>query len=228
MTKLILIYHLEIDVKDSNNEKVLSCLSHFFQLFVQKIQNLNLLVKIFVPLVNYSFKKSYSMQFMRKIASFFYYLTSGFTLSDKEEKKTNNTRLFLIDSILDEICKTKFNDYFNVQKWIEILIEFNVHQFDVCDDEKEIDDLLRESLEYLQEIMLKLQLIQTTFKKEKWKLDKIDLIKLMHERCKQLLNRNKKFLLENESKSNAKRLATMSMMQIASAVQTPSKIHKMH
>ena len=123
-----------------------------------------MLVKLCVPVIKFSISKCYPIETLRKVAKFFYFISSGFVSGDLESEtksavqpsQTNNSRLFLINSILDEIFKTKFKDYNLVQRWIEIAIEFNVHQYDICNEDTE-DVLFTESIEYLKNVLTKLQ-----------------------------------------------------------------------
>ena len=152
-----------------------ACLFHFFKHMASETKNLNMLAKLCVPLLKIAVAKPYSTKTIRKMANFFYVITSGFAhvdfRGDQERSsqaqasveaqlpvKTNNARLFLLSSLLDEVFATQFKDFNQVQKWIEVVVEFNVHQWDVCDYEKSAEsELFMESMNYLSKIFTQLQ-----------------------------------------------------------------------
>ena len=149
------------------------------------VNNLDLITKLFIPIITYSFNKKYSLVKIRKLAQFYYYITSGFagmtfdltSIPDEAYNKEiddKNTslwplsnrkylRLNLINSILDEIMEkfVKKNDYNQIQRWLEILIEFNLHPNDVLyddfDNKTENEPNRISALKYLSGILVHLE-----------------------------------------------------------------------
>jgi hypothetical protein len=168
LTKLVLAY-FNIDISENSdatelNSKLKACLFHFFNHFAADksngLANTNLLAKICVPVIKFSLNKKKKLDSIKSVAAFFYNITSGFIRADHylagsgndSIQQTNNSRLFIISSILDEIFKTKFDDYYSVQQWIGVLVEFYVHRWDICEGEDENDALFKESISYLNKI----------------------------------------------------------------------------
>jgi hypothetical protein len=177
LTKLVLAY-FNLDATENTvnetsemNRRLKACLFHFFNNFVADksngLANIYMLAKVCAPVIKFSLNKKKKLESIKKMAAWFYELTSGFihadtnlTDSDSEclarehsAEQTNNSRLFLISSLVDEIFKTKFEDYYLAQQWIEVLVEFNVHAWDVCEGENEHDSLFKESIDYLNKIL---------------------------------------------------------------------------
>jgi hypothetical protein len=189
LAKLVVIYFepdsegAAVTSESDRVKKRTACLFHFFNAFVADKscgqQNLNMLAKTCVPVLKYSLNKQTRIETMRNISKFFYNLTSGFahplneienanddgihsliTVDDSSlPQRTNNSRLFILNSLIEELYKTKFSDYYLTQQWIEIIVEFNVHRWDICEGESEggNDDVHSESIGYLKAIAEKLQ-----------------------------------------------------------------------
>ncbi len=106
------------------NNKLKSCLCQFFESFtIASIQNRDAMSKMAIPMFKYCLDNSKQNIGLKKIVNFFYYFTS----------ETKNKRQFVVIAILNQIMEN-LSDFNLLQKWIEVLIEFNIHQSDVeCD-----------------------------------------------------------------------------------------------
>jgi hypothetical protein len=103
-------------------------LSYFFESYFKKYAKSNIL-DIAIPTFKYLINKR-QVDF-KKSASFIYYLISD----------TIDLPMIIINSILDEIIlKENFDNYNLISKWIIILLEFNVHQFNLDQEKITISD----------------------------------------------------------------------------------------
>lgn len=99
-------------------QKLLACLNSFFHVY--KRVNLAALVDSFLPTLKFLVLQQTSMNVMRHLAKFFYFLT-GDTINQRQLLMLSVTR-----EILDNI-----DDLMYIQRLIEVLVEFRVHQCDV-------------------------------------------------------------------------------------------------
>lgn len=120
--------------KSAVNKKLLACLNSFLHVF--KKVNLSALVGSFLPTLKFLISKQSNTNVLRRLAKLFYFLTSG----------TKNQRQALMLSLLREMFDN-IDDYMYIQRMIEILIEFRIHQCDV------------KNLQLLNDVYTQLQLI---------------------------------------------------------------------
>lgn len=110
------------------NSKLKACLCEFFNQFKldkkfggkNTYRNIISLSKTIRTVLIFLIKKNSSVSSLKRVANFYYYITS----------EIKNARLLIVSSILKEIA-TSFNNFYLVQKLIEILCEFNIHQSDL-------------------------------------------------------------------------------------------------
>lgn len=114
----------------SMNKKLLACLNAFLHLL--KRVDLVALVRSFLPTLKFLISKQASLETQRRLAKLFYFLTG----------ETKNQRQTLMIDVMKEIFDN-IDDYLYIQRLIEILIEFRVHQCDVCETDSRSVDLLR-------------------------------------------------------------------------------------
>lgn len=146
LSKLVLAYfrcdretNADLEVK-----QLKACLGEFFIQFkkdhvhngVYFYRNSVLLSKTIKIVIKYLIRKNLSINDLKYVAKFYYYLSSD----------CKNTRLIIINLILDETLKA---NYYLMQKLIDILIEFTVHESDVDDTSKKYLNLVHQQLEDL-------------------------------------------------------------------------------
>ena len=117
------------------NNRLKACLGLFFEKFIQtNKENLDeLIVRSFMPTLKYAVNKNASHLSKKKLSDFFYYLTYN----------TQGKRQLMITKVLDEVF-LNFEDFKLVNRWIEVLVELNIHQLDIDEeDEKELSTLTK-------------------------------------------------------------------------------------
>lgn len=122
------------------NKKLRACLNTFMHLF--KRIDLVALVGSFLPTLKFLIAKHASMDVQRELGKLFYFLTAD----------SKNQRPTLMNNLAREILENA-DDYMYIQRLIEILIEFRVHQCDVVEFDFDSVDLLRRLHDQMQLIM---------------------------------------------------------------------------
>jgi hypothetical protein len=146
LLKLLTKYFSELGDEVSNEEfefdkKLKSLLCTFFDAYTSvNTENLNDLSEMALPMLKISIEEPQLKMRIRKVAKFFYYYTYG----------TTNRRQVIISSILNQI-RINYNDYKKAVIWIEIMLEFNVHQSDIRSER------VKYSVALLNEILVKLE-----------------------------------------------------------------------
>lgn len=121
---------------DSNlSEKLKNCLGKFFEEYILlNKENLgNIIVKAFIPTLKFAVHQNSANLNKKKLSNFFYYLTFN----------AKGMRQLLIGKILDEITRD-LHDFNLVNRWLEVLLELNIHQLDIdLNQTKELANLTR-------------------------------------------------------------------------------------
>lgn len=129
LLKLLTRYFCETDDEMSDEElefdaKLKSLLCTFFEAYTSvDEENLTDLSQLALPMLRISIEEPQLKMRVRKVAKFFYFYSYG----------THNKRQAIINSILNQV-RINYNDYKRAVKWIEIMLEFNVHQSDINSD----------------------------------------------------------------------------------------------
>lgn len=147
LTNLLIVYLTSSNTSNSN-KKLLACLCSFFDHFKQ--QDAVSLIQSYLPSLRFLTLKQKGLQILKKCANFFYFITND----------TISMRQILILQTIEEILRN-FNDFYFVQRMIEVLLEFNVHQCDIDRSPVNIhnpkDAVLENSIKVLTEIATQLQ-----------------------------------------------------------------------
>lgn len=106
--------------------KLKACLCLFFDYFTRRIELRNELANLSMSYIDIAFSDpSFSIKQVQNVAYFFYYYSY----------KTVNMRPTIISSIIDRIF-VKIRNQFLVEKWIDVLVVFDVNPCDLDPDEK--------------------------------------------------------------------------------------------
>ena len=97
-----------------------SMLCTFFHGFVDCNKNQYDMCKLAIFLFKFKLEKNASVSSLKKIATWFYDLAHG----------GKGLRQLMVESILDQVIQV-LGDYCLIQKWMNILLEFEIHQCDV-------------------------------------------------------------------------------------------------
>ena len=118
----MLIAYLSSSGETSQTSKrLIGCLNSFFQIYKRlSRQCLRNLIGAFQPTLKFLLGKNSSLTALKRLAKLFYYLTD----------ETKNLRQCLVLTILDEMF-ANIDDFYYVQKLIDVLLEFRIHQCDV-------------------------------------------------------------------------------------------------
>lgn len=150
MLKLLTAYFCETDDEMSDEElefdaKLKSLLCSFFEAYTSvDIENLTDLSHMALPMLKISIEEPQLGMRVRKVAKFFYYYSNG----------TRNRRQAIINLILNQV-RINYDDYKRAVKWIEIMLEFNVHQSDISNDKVKFSvALLNEILDKLEGLIV--------------------------------------------------------------------------
>lgn len=101
--------------------KLKSCLCWFFDYFMRRLENRNELSKLSVNYIDIAFNNpDFDMEQIKNVAHFFYYYSF----------RTQNHRQMIISALIDRI-NLKIRNQFLVEKWIEVLIVFDVNECDL-------------------------------------------------------------------------------------------------
>jgi hypothetical protein len=123
-------------IDDSNlAEKLKNCLGKFFEeyIFLNKENLGNIVIKAFIPTLKLAVHQNSANLNKKKLSNFFYYLTFN----------VKGMRQLLIGKILDEITRDLY-DFNLVNRWLEVLLELNIHQLDIdLNQRKELSNLTR-------------------------------------------------------------------------------------
>ena len=124
-----------------HKRKLKSCLCSFFEEFTKKIDNRNELANLALPCFEIVFNRSdLNVSFVKNMAAMFYYFTY----------KTFDLRQLIISAILDRV-NLKIKNQLLVEKWIEVMLVFDVNQCDVSLDNK------AKSVEILKMLSIKME-----------------------------------------------------------------------
>lgn len=128
LTKMLLTYFSNENEDDEkariNRHRLKECLSCFFETYSRLNSNkMHELVKMFTPTSKLVLTKKMFNVNTKQMAKYFYSLTSGTTFM----------RQFIMSQIMDEIY-LKLDDLNWIQKWIELLLEFELHQVNVVEN----------------------------------------------------------------------------------------------
>jgi hypothetical protein len=187
-SKLIITYISEVEPETTSQKQqtqqedhiqLKPCLSTFFRVYIeQNKEKLDDLVQFsFMPTLKYAVNKNSSGFNKRKISDFIYYLTFN---------TKRGIRQLLMTKILEEIYKD-LNEFKLINRWIEVLLEFNVHQLDIDQDNlKELDSLNK--------IVSQMTQILAHFKQEKWRLAQEEELKNLISSLRLLIRRNEEFV----------------------------------
>ena len=176
------------------NQKLKSCLATFIKEFINKSKkNLNDIRKIFVPSLKFAINKNSASLSKKSISKFFYFLTCKIV------------RQSIVSDILDEALKHS-NDFKLVHNWIEILLEFNIHQTDI-DTEANVDNM-RSIVDKINKLIVSIKIVylnyikslngaskisiklKNNFKFEKWKIPREEDLKTFASSIKSLITQN--------------------------------------
>lgn len=98
-----------------------SCLCSFFNLYSSlNVNNRNTLSEMALPMLKLCIEENRKDLSLKQIAKFFYYFSYN----------TTYKRQIILKSIVDEVDKNS-GDFTTVSKWIEVMIEFNIHSSDI-------------------------------------------------------------------------------------------------
>ncbi len=103
------------DLENTSDNKLKACLSAFFDNYTD-----DCFFELTVPLLKIALNEPKWNMSLRSIAKFFYFHST----------KTKNQPLLVMSLILDQI-NNDINNYPVNTKWIELLLEFNIHQSDL-------------------------------------------------------------------------------------------------
>ena len=144
----ILCSYFAEEHKDSNDNLIKidlnlkSCLCTFLDIFYRlNYGNKQELSSLAIPLLELAFDVHYAFN-LKKIANFFYYITRN---------ELSMERLSIINFIIDRVIQN-FNDFYKMQRWIEILLEFNIHQSNL--DSSESKNICKEILTKMEKILV--------------------------------------------------------------------------
>ena len=174
------------------DHKLKSCLGTFFRQFTAtSTKNSEQLSQVALPMFKSIFDNNKLNVSLKKLANFFYFFSSN----------VRGKRPLIVHSILSEIMDNL--RFFNsVQRWTDILVEFNLHPSDVDDDSNNSRPLLKNICEKMTKLFVRkkifilnyfkidqiVRLIKEVCKKEKWKLRKETDLKHLFETVKNLLS----------------------------------------
>lgn len=124
-----------------SDKKLKSCLIAFFHAYTgESVSNRDEFSKLAMPVFKLAIEEYHRERVnLRKLASFFYFFTQN----------TQNKRQLILKSILNEISM-HINDYKRIVKWIEVILEFNLHE---CDLDEETDRSVNVLLEIYGDLM---------------------------------------------------------------------------
>jgi hypothetical protein len=125
LTKMLLAYFSN-QIEDaerarSNDQRLKECLSCFFETYSRlNSNNMYEMVKLFTSTSKLVLLKKMFIVNVKQMAKYFYSLTSGIALM----------RQIIMSQIMDEIY-VKLDDLNWIQKWIELFLEFELHQANI-------------------------------------------------------------------------------------------------